>query len=162
MDSITSGFNYPETVNPGWMGDLPTIRYTISSTIEPGAYEEIKLRLILQPGDGTPTAFTNIAEIFSARNALNQLLVDADSTGDMHFTNDQGGVPDTATDNKLDGDGADDEDDHDPARIDVFDLALSKITNTSCPYRYGDIIDFQIEISNQGNISANNIAVMEV
>ena len=55
----------------------------------------------------------------------------------------------------------DDEDDHDPAIIPVFDLALKKTTNETGPFAYGDTITFDFTVFNQGNIPSTNIEITE-
>jgi hypothetical protein len=72
----------------------------------------------------------NRAEISGTADKDNNgvALVDIDSTPDQIVGNDAGGVPGSPTDDKLDGNGTDDEDDADPAQITVqkYDLALVK------------------------------------
>ncbi|MBK9582846.1 MAG: DUF11 domain-containing protein [Saprospiraceae bacterium] len=42
-----------------------------------------------------------------------------------------------------------------------MDLALRKTMVTAGPYRYGQIIDFDIEIFNQGNVTMTDIEVID-
>ena len=57
-----------------------------------------------------------------------------------------------------------DEDDHDPAQIDVdqtFDLALRKTEISSGPYTQGSTVTFQIEVINQGSLDATNVEISD-
>ncbi|MBK8405620.1 MAG: DUF11 domain-containing protein [Saprospiraceae bacterium] len=56
---------------------------------------------------------------------------------------------------------AGDQDDHDPAGVNIFDLALRKTVVTGGPYTYGQDIDFKITVFNQGNLTAKNISVVD-
>jgi len=93
---------------------------------------------------------------------------DKDSTPDAIDDNDAGGAVDSPADDFVDGNGsgapngidpATDEDDSDPENVPVFDLALTKITNVLTPVKLGETVPFTIEITNQGNITAQNIVI---
>ena len=53
------------------------------------------------------------------------------------------------------------EDDHDPAGFDVFDLALRKICKGALPLTYGELVPFEITVFNQGSISATNAVITD-
>ncbi|MBK7243353.1 MAG: hypothetical protein IPH98_05755 [Saprospiraceae bacterium] len=93
----------------------------------------------------------NWAEISSAKNDLG--LDDLDSKPDAINFNQPGETNDLTDDNVINQDGKNggDEDDHDPAEIDVvlFDLALKKVVDVAGPYSYGQAIPFRIRIYNQ-------------
>jgi uncharacterized repeat protein (TIGR01451 family) len=84
---------------------------------------------------------------------------DIDSTTDADPDND-GPVTDDEVDNTND-----DQDDHDPATITVvpvFDLALRKVlTDPSDVVRGGDLVDFTITVFNQGEATAEDIALID-
>jgi uncharacterized repeat protein (TIGR01451 family) len=116
----------------------------------------------------------NRAEISGADNELD--LDDIDSTPDDTEGNDAGGAPDTPADDAIGGDGTGDpgdidsttdEDDEDPARIEVvqvFDLALDKVLNTSAtpgPFASGSIVTFTINVYNQGTVDATDVEVVD-
>ncbi len=117
------------------------------------------------------SSLVNYAEISDAENSLG--LADEDSTPDQDNTNDAGGQPESAADDYVDGDGtgtpgdgvaATDEDDHDPALINLeqtFDLALRKTVISSGPYSQGSTVTFQIEVINQGSIDATNVEITD-
>ncbi len=71
-----------------------------------------------------------------------------------------------ADDDNMNGAGPnpiqdEDEDDHDPACVDVFDLALKKVETSTGPYKYGDQVTFTYTVYNQGNLSAQNIEITD-
>ena len=117
------------------------------------------------------TSIVNYAEISDATNALG--LADDDSTPDQDNTNDAGGQPNSPADDAVDGDGSGtpgdgvagtDEDDHDPAQIDVeqnFDLALRKSVISSGPYMQGSTVTYQIEVINQGSLDATDVEITD-
>ena len=102
---------------------------------------------------------------------------DVDSTPDAVNGNDAGGSPTTPSDDVLLGDGtgvpgdaipATDEDDHDPEQItvEIFDLALIKTVNANTPgtvgpgtFDPGDLVTFDITVTNQGTTNAFMIGV---
>ncbi len=90
--------------------------------------------------------------------------LDIDSSPDA--TNDEfdAGDPDNdaTVDNVLDNtDG--DEDDHDIASIDVFDLALRKTVNNvdTGAFRVGSKVTFDIDVVNQGSIDATDVTITD-
>ena len=62
-------------------------------------------------------------------------------------------------DNNMEGAGVsgEDEDDHDPAWVPVFDLASIIYTDQTLPIIPGDEIKFNVEIHNQGNMAATDV-----
>jgi uncharacterized repeat protein (TIGR01451 family) len=85
----------------------------------------------------------------------NSVEITDDSGDDVDSNPDQG--PDT--DDNNDGIDDDDEDDTD-IQVDLnFDLALTKTVLTNGPFSPGSIIQFAIEVVNQGTITANNTQV---
>ena len=134
------------------------------------------LFLTAQAGDGTSEAWTNVSEVssFEDTNGNSSLtdptIADSDSTPDDDPENDAGGNPDTPSDDVVDGDGtgtpgdedpATDEDDSDPALLEIADLALIKTTADMGPFSYGDIVTFDITVFNQGNVTASDIEVTD-
>ena len=114
----------------------------------------------------------NVAEISSASNAEN--LPDQDSKPDAINGNDAGGLVDSPADNAVNGNGtgtpgdgvaATDEDDSDPASINVgkFDLALTKVltTGSKTVVSPGDTVSFTITAINQGTVDGNNIQISD-
>ncbi len=165
-DAIPCGFTFDGSLaaNTGWTYNLSTnlVSHTIQTILAPGTSQVIPLQLRVAPCTD-PSAFTNYAEISQADDT-NPLTLglpdDVDSTPDSDLTNDVGGTPnDAAEDNNISDDGTVDEDDHDPEELPIFDLALRKTIANSGPYNIGQTATFEIEIFNQGNVTADQITV---
>ena len=124
----------------------------ISFTIDP-AYQGASIR--------------NWAEISSAENQFN--LPDEDSSPDAINFSQNGETNDLSDDDTIDENGLNggDEDDHDPAEIDLdqtFDLALSKVLNTTetpGPFQPGSTVSYIITVFNQGTVDASNIQISD-
>ena len=115
-------------------------------------------------------AWTNVAEVSSATDDEGTPQEDIDGAFDDDDTNDPGGNPESPSDDVVDGDGTGmpggedpdtDEDNSDPAFIEVFDLALFKTLDTPETYAYGDELDFSITVINQGNVDAFDVEVTD-
>ncbi len=172
-DYIPEGLKFVLANNPGWIQDAlnENVEYTITNPIAPGSSTDIILNLTVIPNTDPGDSWINIAEIsYAEDNEGNDMTnSDFDSYYDKIKDNDSGGMPDVANqDDFIEGDarhGAtniynNEEDDHDPARIHVFDLALKKEMTNTAP-KYGDIIDFEITIYNQGNDDAENVEIRD-
>jgi len=98
----------------------------------------------------------------SAQDEFGANPTDIDSTPDTDFTNDAGGVVDSATDDTVDNEGGD-EDDSDPENVfvEIFDLALIKTLSAGEDARVypGDAVSFDITVTNQGSVPATNIVI---
>jgi uncharacterized repeat protein (TIGR01451 family) len=128
---------FTSTNNPGWVQAGNTLQYLINSTINPGETIDIELRTILQYCEDN-SAWRNRSEISNSPP-------DSDSTPDNNPDNDP-----------------QNEDDFDEVLFPVYDLSLNKsILNPSSSYNVGQAVTFQISITNQGNISANNIRITD-
>lgn len=94
--------------------------------------------------DVTPRAVVNYAEIVDVKDINNNAVgsKDIDSTPDDSNSNDNGGVPDSDTDNTVDSSRDVDEDDHDPARIVVIS---SNIESSECLANATNSYDGQFE-----------------
>jgi len=163
FDHIPPGLIFDPMLNLDWTPFGGTMANTIiEDPILPGLSAQVDLYLVLnQTIPGTADDFTNISEIESSEDEAGNDTSgsDADSEPDLDAMDDMGGEPEGATDNQMDGDGTDDEDDHDPAIIEIFDLALKKTTVTTGPFTYGQTITFDYTVYNQGNVPAMNIKV---
>ncbi len=168
VDMFSEGFVLGTGGDQGWiLGSNGTSATYKTKTLEACATETISICLELKKTEGGMGVFDNCAEINYLEDSNWDLLLDIDSTPDGIAGNDAGGGVNTPADNFVDGDGtgvpgdgvaATDEDDHDCERIEIFDLALRKTTNTlNCTY--GDKIPFVIEVFNQGNMPVNNVVV---
>ncbi len=164
-DYIPCGLKYVSSNDGVWTYDTLTQRAktVFGGTIVPGSFGVVYIDLEVQQCiDMDEDSFTNYTEISDQTDDEDNPVEDIDSMTDDNEDNDTGGEPDTDDDDNVDGDKyqGEDEDDHDPERIDVFDLALIKELNTiNDPYRYGDLLEFEITVCNQGNVDAENIVI---
>ncbi|MEZ4906444.1 MAG: hypothetical protein R2771_02105 [Saprospiraceae bacterium] len=116
--------------------------------------------------DGGLKSWDNYSEIIFTYNDNSEDATtwDADSNPGSDSAHERDVRPGDPDDDNIDGhyipDGTD-EDDHDPAGLDIFDLALNKIETSTGPYRYGDQVTFTYNVYNQGNMPAYNIEVMD-
>jgi len=177
VDYIPAGFqlvnNQTGTAANGWSGSgTPNSQVTtqINGTIPAGDSREITINLEVLEGVVADGDYINRSEIVSATDDLGTTTADMDSTPDDILGNDAGGANDSAADNFVDGNGqggegdgvaATDEDDEDPEDAPIFDLALSKKTLVGTPVEVGQVVPFQIEVTNQGNITARSIQISD-
>ena len=179
-DYLPSDMNFPAG-NPTNMANNwalvngnPTT--TIAGPIAPGASTIVGI--VLQVSTSfTGDEIVNFAEISAAdddTDGTNAPPTDIDSTPDVIDTNDAGGAADTASDDALNGDGTGapndtdpltDEDDADPATVQVeqtFDLMLTKnVSLGSGPFEVGDNVGFTLTLTNQGTLPATNIEITD-
>jgi len=103
----------------------------------------------------------NYAEVAGAVNSLGDPYQDVDSTPDTINGNDAGAVAGTPTDNTFDGNGIDDEDDHDVVSLFIqsFDLALQTTLLGPPGTPPGEEVTLLVTITNQGSIDAYNIVI---
>ncbi len=172
-DYIPEGFDFVLSNNPGWTENSlnSSVEYTIPDPIAPGGSTDIFINLVVLPNISSGDSWVNIAEISYAedKDGNDMSNSDFDSWYDKDKDNDVGATPDVAgEDDFIDGDAkngatneySEEEDDHDSGRIHVFDLALNKKMITSNP-NYGDIVDFEITVYNQGNDDAQNVEIKD-
>lgn len=152
-DYMPNGYSFKQEDNNGWAVVDGILQSTITQKILPGQSVSKLLKLTIE--NDQAANYLNIAEISEALDLAGEPAKDVDSTPDHDPNNDKGGEPYTLTDNQLDGNGEDDEDDHDPAVPKMFDLAV-KITLSDNKYYYAeDLVKFDIKLYNQGNLAAD-------
>jgi len=127
----TCGLNWSPTNAPAWtMNMAGTIATQTIPTLAVGQTVNVTVDFIVDICTTDP-AYLNVAEISYMENAFGQdvSMSDIDSQADNDISNDAGGSPETASDDSVDGDGsgqpgdedaATDEDDADPAIIEVI------------------------------------------
>ncbi|MFV0527037.1 MAG: SdrD B-like domain-containing protein [Acidimicrobiales bacterium] len=170
--SSTSAYTY------GWDGtdlQLPTVSLTPGTAGQRLLYGEtltVPVTVRLAPGLDTSRQLVNTAEIANFDDdgdpgngdAADGTLTDADSTPDRSDRSGPGEiVGDQLVDDAVDNTGGD-EDDHDPAFIPVYDLALRKTLNTDAttlPVGYGEAVTFLIEVVNQGTTDATDVRLID-
>ncbi len=171
-DIVPEGYINPiaENVAAGWSSDAANPAYTFA-VIEPFSQVEIELKLILDPTQADGNAWVNFAEIIGARFDNNGSPggsignnIDADSemasNSDGEKSVGQGDPDDDNIGNTSVNPG--DQDDHDPAEPEVFDLALIKERATALSsFNYGTPIDYSYTVVNQGNMAATDIILSD-
>ncbi len=103
----------------------------------------------------------NVAEISEAYDGLGDPIDDVDSQPDFNPNNDAGGEHNEPSNNQEDGNGTDDEDDHDPEFVPIFDVSLEKDLVTEGPYQYGQLLEFSIEVCNQSSPPMTNVTIVD-
>ncbi|PHI19085.1 hypothetical protein CEQ90_15030 [Lewinellaceae bacterium SD302] len=166
------GFMFDPSLNPGWsvyadINDtlyIDTLLTTFNGadTLAMDSFVTIPVFLVVNPAMEAIMPLTNLAEISGATGPNGEDVMDIDSPMDTIPGND-----DFFEDNEIDGDGLSggDEDNSDPATIFVggFDLALEKVLadGQSSTVDPGDDVIFEIIVSNQGAIPADNIGIVD-
>ncbi|MEM1215518.1 MAG: SdrD B-like domain-containing protein, partial [Bacteroidota bacterium] len=163
FDSLPAGMLLDGSNSPGWSNIDPLQLYTFAGPIASGDSAKATVCVTLQMTDGGPDDYTNFAEIasFADSEGNNQSAFDEDSTPDTNFSNDNGGNPNDNTNDEITDDGTNDEDDHDAFQVEIFDLALVKMLDTPPFYAIGDTVSYTISVTNQGNVAAQNINVID-
>lgn len=169
-DTMGSGLMGIDALNPNWIPSGGNVYVTSISRLN--SMENDTLEFYIELGENTDAlSYHNIAEIASMADTLANDVSnrDPDSTPDNIWDNDAGGVVNSPSDDAIDGDGSGmpgdldattDEDDSDPALINVVDLALRK-TAPAENYIIGSLVDFSIEIFNQGNVPTTNVLISD-
>ncbi|MDF1694868.1 MAG: HYR domain-containing protein [Saprospiraceae bacterium] len=157
-DYLTTGYSFDESQNNGWELKNGVLTSTINQKILPGTNVSKILRLTVK--DALNASYVNVAEISEAKDLAGEIADDVDSTPDAIYDNDNGGIPFTDSDDQLNGVGMDDEDDHDPAVPKIFDLAVKITLSDDKFYFGGDVVKFDINVYNQGNVDADFIELM--
>jgi len=164
-DYIPEGLSFDEDDNDNWDDNNDKATYQITN-IEAGEQRTISITFTIN--NEASTIIRNFAEISEDDNNY----TDCDSIPDDENRNQVGETVwswliDNSVGNWCNPWG--DEDDHDVEEItiqnseDIYDLALRKTLSSSTPgpFNIGDNVTFDIEIFNQGNVTASNIAVID-
>ena len=158
IDYIPSGFTGSALASnfPTWTFGPTSATTILPITLQPGQNAFVSIYLQVQPTTNYSTGWDNYAEVYQFEDTVGNNVgnQDVDSTPDTMQNNDAGGQPYSPADNFVDGNGtgtpgdgapSTDEDDQDPERIEIIDLALRKTLATAGPYAYGDLLQFNIE-----------------
>lgn len=160
-DYISDGYTFEEDLNEGWIVNNNIARTLLGNPLTPGAQQTVSISLIVKEG-ASASELINYAEIDGAYDAAGEELEDIDSSPDNLSDNDNGGVAFSETDNEIFDSGDLDEDDHDPAGVRIFDLALRKeLADPTAQHTVNSPIDFKITIFNQGSIPATSVEVTD-
>ncbi len=160
VDQIPAGLTLADS---DWTnaGGVATIDSPITF-IAAGATVTEMITFIIDAGfTGTIVNDSEIASADNDTNPGNTPPTDVDST-----PNDDGTPDDLANnDDTADTAGGDDQDPEEIMVVDlsVFDLALTKTLNaaTPGPFAPGDVVTFDINIINQGNVDAFNVGIID-
>ena len=111
--------------------------------------------------------YDNFAEIVAYEDEDGNMLPDVDSEPNSNSPQENSTLPGSPGDNdttSTDINGVGSEDDHDPAAVSVFDLALRKTFDPSVglpPFFIGDTVKYLISVHGQGNVAADRISVAD-
>jgi gliding motility-associated-like protein/uncharacterized repeat protein (TIGR01451 family) len=160
VDYLPASLTLSSNDTNGWIGSVGNITNSIPGPIAPGASVTLQMIATIDAGF-TGSSIVNVAEITAADNdndITNLPPTDDDSNPDSNPGDPQG--PDNSTDNSNG-----DEDDSDPSVIilnapPAFDLALTKTTMSTSVVAGGDVT-FTINVINQGDVAAYNVAVID-
>jgi len=157
-------------VDPNWTVNRQVANLTIPGPLTPGDKVTVTLELRIDPGfNGVLTNYVEITQSFN-NQIINPItnervpLPDVDSTPD-NLNQEANSL---IKEDEINGSGPyadEDEDDHDITVLEVgntiiFDLALTKQTNTTIAFPNDDVT-FTITIYNQGSVDATNIVISD-
>ncbi|MBK7343138.1 MAG: DUF11 domain-containing protein [Saprospiraceae bacterium] len=160
-DYLPSGFKMKPVNLGNWTMNASTLGYyKINGPLAPGDSTKVDIILTVQE-EASPFGLSNRAEIVKAKNELGQDRTgdDIDSYNDSNPNNDI--LIDDVIDQQAKLNPGDEEDDHDVATVQMFDLALRKSTPVKKPVTVGDDILFTIEVFNQGTVTAQNVTIVD-
>jgi len=159
VDYLPTGMTLADT---NWTtGVNNTATTLITGSLAPNASTTVSITVELSTTISAGS-LTNYAEISNAEDENGDSRTDIDSSADNNDNNDG-----PATDDDINNTNGD-EDDHDPATINIeepgtFDLALTKslATGQSAQVDIGDVITYEVTVYNQGEITAQNVEVID-
>lgn len=156
VDYLPPGMSLSPVDSNGWQaaGDRATL--VVAGPIAPGQMTTVAI--VLRVGDAFAQV-VNAVEIVRAQDATGTLRADADAVNDDVNGNDP------VIDDYLDGDGVNDEDDHDIAAffVERVDVALAKrvADGQPSPVRAGDDVRYTLTITNQGSATIGEVVVCD-
>ncbi|MCC6815156.1 MAG: T9SS type A sorting domain-containing protein [Saprospiraceae bacterium] len=156
IDYVPNQFQFVQSQNLDWIADGTNAIYKSKKSIQVGEKQTITIKLKLINVNNIRN-IVNIAEISSMRDKNGLVLKDKDSTPDKDETNDAGGQVNSVYDNSVNGNGIDDEDDHDPANLKIYDLALILTKENTNPIRINESRRLQIRVCNQGSEAVRDV-----
>ncbi len=161
-DYIPAGYIFDASLNPDWAYDAvnSSAKTKLPGLLFPNASTTVDIHLVVTNAFAFED-YVNRAEISGALDFFGDPGDDIDSVPDDDNTNDNGGQVTSITDNILTGNGTDDEDDEDPARVLILDLALRKIVVGNDIVKAGDLVEFEITVFNQGFVDIEEFDVVD-
>lgn len=155
--------DFDPALNPGWnvSADLKYLTYDETKTLAANTCREHHLVLTILD-DTDVSQIINYAEISRGGCTGTDMNYDFDSTPDKESSNDKGGQPNTATDNMMDDRGDVDEDDHDPAYVQIKSIDVSLIKSVSNRrVKAGQNVTFYLDIKNEGSVTLSNLKLID-
>lgn len=180
-DFIPEGYGYDPVVNAplGWTNSYTTVvtgvptTFTDTLNVMEGIFLatedsiDIMIKLTLEL-DGTDISdWYNYAHVWVATDTVgNNRFDDADSNPFMTTPLEFAVIPGSSADNNIFSAGKSvipqiEEDDHDVANVEYFDLALTKNLPTVLPTSYNEDVTFEIVVKNEGVEFAHDITIVD-
>ncbi|NOT37755.1 MAG: DUF11 domain-containing protein [Saprospiraceae bacterium] len=152
------------SVNQGWAKVGDKYKYTFSTPLMPGEMIMTTLMLTVNKCSSNPKDYVVFGEISKVldEKRVNRSMDDMDSMPDSDTPAEKNTMPGDVDDNDpltIDKNGR--EDDHDPAGIEIFDVALRKTIVNNTVVKKGEIVLFKIEVFNQGTVDGYNIKIVD-
>lgn len=164
-DYLTNDFVFVPSKNPNWTKNVDgNLYHHLEKKLEP--FQHLQDTIILIINDTADVQMLeNFAEISNETTFTESSPKDYDSTPNNIESDDKGAEPGTITQHNISlspESTVPDEDDHDVATLNIynFDLALKKTARTT-NLAVGDVVTFDIEVFNQGSITADNISLVD-
>ena len=161
-EGLSFDATWPQNAALGWQSDASIILpgpIMVGDTAETCIYAVINT--VAAP---TSTSWVNYAEIIEAYMGDNEIAgMDIDSDPGSNTPEEMATYPGEEGDNDVlsnSNDSIGSQDDHDPALVEIFDLALRKSSVETTAYP-GLLAKFIIEVVNQGGVAATNIEVTD-
>lgn len=152
---------FQEANSDGWVlsEDDPTL--SIKDNLLPGEERTFCIEYLIDP-ESKEDSYDSYSEITYSVPVGSSDSFDFDSTPDNDDENDAGGVKNTSVDNFLQGNGTDDEDDHDVVSVSsrYYDLALRKYADVSF-IKPGEILSFNFEVRNEGTLPVDRVIIID-
>ncbi|NOT37245.1 MAG: DUF11 domain-containing protein [Saprospiraceae bacterium] len=165
-DYLPAGLKF-EGGDPNWTVISPNeLEGSLPGILNPNSSKTIDITLRVVKTSGGECDWVNFAEVKRAYIGTDEVSdEDIDSNPYSNSTKEKAVKPGSPDDDVVTEDGKnnpdEDEDDHDPAGIEIFDLALRKTTTSTGPVKYGSTISFKIDVINQGSKIAKEVSVVE-
>ena len=164
-DYLPSGYTFNPADNiAGWSQINPALlEYNAVASVPKYSSVIVPLKLRVAMSSGYKAWF-NYSEVKSYKDVsgVDRTFEELDSKPNSNTPAELSVLPgDPGDDNINTMDIGGNEDDHDPAGFNVFDLALRKVSKGANPLTYGEVVPFEITLFNQGSISAMNPQVTD-
>lgn len=151
-DNIPVGMTLSTSDANNWSGPIAGPVTNSIAQVAPMTCDTINIILTIDPS-------------FMGTSIINNAEIRSDSGNDVDSTPGDNSQPDDLVDDDaLDENAADGGDDEDPALIQVeqiYDLALTKVEESTGPYGPGDDVTYKITVCNQGTMMSGAVEVTD-